>query len=49
MLAITLIVYFGVSKIHDVAEWKEKNTKYMHLIAGIIMILIGLGMLFRWF
>jgi cytochrome c biogenesis protein CcdA len=49
MLAITFIVYFGVRKVEAVAEWKERNIKYMHLIAGIIMILIGLGMLLGWF
>lgn len=49
MLAITFIVYFGVKKVDQVAEWKQRNVKYMHLIAGIIMILIGLGMLLGWF
>lgn len=49
MLAITFLVYFGVRKVDEVAEWKERNIKYMHLIAGIIMILIGLGMLLGWF
>jgi len=49
MLAITFIVYFGIKKVDEVAEWKEKNIRYMHLIAGIIMLLIGLGMLLGWF
>lgn len=49
MIIITLLVYFGIKKVNDVAEWKERNIKYMHLIAGIIMLLIGLGMLLGWF
>jgi len=49
MLAITIIVYLGVKKVDEVASWKERNIKYMHLIAGTIMILIGLGMLLGWF
>lgn len=49
MLAITFIVYFGVKKVDAVAEWKARNIKYMHLIAGIIMLLIGIGMLLGWF
>ncbi len=49
MLAITFIVYFGVRKVEAVAEWKHRNVKYMHLIAGIIMLLIGIGMLLGWF
>jgi len=49
MLAITFLVYFGVKKVDEVASWKERNIKYMHLIAGTIMILIGLGMILGWF
>lgn len=49
MIIITLLVYLGVKKVDEVAEWKERNIRYMHLIAGIIMVLIGLGMLLGWF
>jgi len=45
MLIITLIVYFGIAKIEDISGWKEKNIRYLHLTAGIIILLLGLGML----
>ncbi len=46
MLAITLIIYFGVTEVQKVGEWKQKNIKYFHLIAGIILFILGILMLF---
>ena len=46
MLAVTLIVYFGTSKVEDVKDWKDKNVRYMHLIAGVLLLAIGLLMIF---
>ena len=48
MIIITLIVYFGFTKVEDVSGWKDKNIKRLHLVAGIIMFLLGLAMLFSW-
>jgi hypothetical protein len=48
MLVITFFVYKGIAKVEDVSGWKEKNIKYLHLIAGIIMFLLGLAMFFGW-
>jgi cytochrome c biogenesis protein CcdA len=44
MLAVTIIVYIGSKKAEDVKDWKEKNVRYMHLAAGILMLLIGILM-----
>ncbi len=44
MIAVTLIVYFGSKKGEDVQDWKEKNVRYMHLIAGILLLIIGILM-----
>jgi cytochrome c biogenesis protein CcdA len=41
MLAITIAIYFGLSTVENISDWKELNIKKLHLIAGIIMILIG--------
>lgn len=43
LLGITFIIHFGFKKIDDVSGWKEKNIKNLHLIIGIIMLGIGLG------
>lgn len=45
MLIITLIVYFGFARVQDVSGWKERNIKKLHLIAGILLFLVGLGLL----
>jgi len=46
MLVITFIIYFGVTEVQKVGEWKQKNIKYFHLIAGIILLILGVLMLF---
>ncbi len=44
MLAITIIVYMGMSSIEDVSEWRENNIRYLHLIAGAIILGLGIAM-----
>ncbi len=48
MLAITLIVYFGLSKIEDIDGWKERNIRRLHLIAGTLLFLVGFSLLIGW-
>ncbi len=48
MVIITLIVYGGMSGVKDVANWKDKHIRYLHLIAGILMLLLGIAMLLGW-
>jgi hypothetical protein len=48
MLAITFIVYAGMATVENVSEWKDKNIKYLHLVAGIIISLLGIAMLLGW-
>lgn len=48
MLVISLLVYFGFSKIEDVSGWKERNIKKLHLAAGILLFLVGLFLLLGW-
>lgn len=48
MIAITLIIYFGFTTIDVVYGWRERNIKLLHLIAGIILVIIGLALLFGW-
>ncbi|MGY4884152.1 MAG: cytochrome c biogenesis CcdA family protein [Nanobdellota archaeon] len=48
MIIITLIVYWGFRRVEDVSGWKEKNIKKLHLIAGILLFLVGLGILLGW-
>jgi len=48
MVVITLIIYAGISTVEQVGGWKEKNIIYLHLIAGLILMSIGIAMLFGW-
>ena len=48
MIVITLLVYFGYTKVEDVSGWKERNIKRLHLIAGSLLFLVGLSLLMGW-
>ena len=41
LIIITTLVYFGLSKIENVGNWKDKNIRLLHLVGGLIMV--GLG------
>ncbi|MBD3361622.1 hypothetical protein GF358_02395 [Candidatus Woesearchaeota archaeon] len=44
MLIITALIYFGVTTTHKAEKWRKSQLKRLHLIAGIILILLGIGM-----
>lgn len=48
MIFIIGIVYYGFAKVEDVSGWKEKNIKKLHLIAGILLFLVGVALLMGW-
>ncbi len=48
MIAITLIIYYGIKKIDEVSGWKEKNIRILHLIAGILLFIVGFSLLIGW-
>ena len=48
MLIIVLLIFLGIFVIGEVADWKERNIKRLHLIAGILLFLVGLAILFGW-
>jgi cytochrome c biogenesis protein CcdA len=48
MLIITLVIYFGLSSVENVSGWKDRNIKYIHLAAGIIMLCVGVALLLGW-
>jgi cytochrome c biogenesis protein CcdA len=45
MIIITLITYFGFAQVDDMEGWRNRNLKKLHLVAGAIMLLIGLWLL----
>jgi cytochrome c biogenesis protein CcdA len=45
MIAITLFVYFGFMAVENISEWREKNIKKLHWIAGLILLGLGIAMI----
>jgi cytochrome c biogenesis protein CcdA/glutaredoxin len=44
MLVITCAIYFGFTSTEKAEQWRQRKLKVLHLIAGILMLLIGVGM-----
>ncbi len=47
LLVITFLMYGGFRKAEEMNEWKEKNLRKLHLIAGLIMVALGLMVVFN--
>jgi len=45
MVIITLLIYFGLTTVEEAEEWRKSKLKVLHLIAGAVMVLLGIGML----
>jgi len=41
LLIITILIYAGFTSIEKTTEWKERNIRILHLIAGVIMLALG--------
>lgn len=48
LVVITFIVYKGFTTAESVALWKEKNVRLFHLIAGLLLLGVGITMLMGW-
>ena len=48
MLAITAVCYIGFTTVENVAGWKDKNIRYLHLVAGLIILGLGFAMFLGW-
>lgn len=44
MIAITLIIYFSLTTIDKVTEFRDRKIKKIHLVEGIILIILGIAM-----
>ncbi len=45
MIGITLAIYFGIATTEKAEQWRTSKLKILHLIAGIIILMLGIGML----
>ena len=48
MLVIVGLVYYGFTRVEDVSGWKERNIRKLHLIAGMLLFLVGLALILGW-
>jgi cytochrome c biogenesis protein CcdA len=48
MMAIVGIVYLGLSGVKDVEEWKNRHITKLHLVAGVLMLFVGIALLMGW-
>lgn len=48
MFAIVGLVYFGFTQVEDVSGWKELHIRKLHLIAGILLFIVGFSLLMGW-
>jgi len=49
LILIVLLMYFGWTTVNSVEEFKERNIRNLHLLAGLIMLVLGAALLLRWF
>lgn len=42
LLLITGLIYFGYSTAEKATAWKERNLRILHLIAGLVMLSLGI-------
>lgn len=47
LVAIVLLLYLGLSKIEEMEEWRMTNIRLLHLIAGMIMTMLGVAVVLR--
>jgi thiol:disulfide interchange protein len=48
LIIITLIIYRGFKTAENISDWKERNVRTLHLIAGILLFGVGFALLIGW-
>ena len=42
MLVITFVIYYEFNSVEKVSGRKEKNIRYLHLVEGLIITILGI-------
>jgi len=48
LIIITFIIYKGFTTAENIANWRNKNIRILHLIAGLLLLSTGIAMLMGW-
>lgn len=48
LIIITLFIYKGFTTAENISQWRNRNIRIFHLIAGIILFVIGVILLIGW-
>lgn len=49
LILVAIVMYYGWSTVNKLEEFKEQNIRNFHLIAGVIMLVLGAALLMKWF
>ncbi len=41
LIILTALIYFGYASVERAIDWKERNLRLLHLLAGLMMLLLG--------
>jgi sulfite exporter TauE/SafE len=41
MLAVTVAVFLGISRLSDVKEWRDRSVRRLRLVAGLVILALG--------
>lgn len=47
LLLIIFLMYFGYSTVEKAAKWKDRNIRILHLIAGLILVGLGIWVIIQ--
>ena len=42
LIIITIAIYFGFASVEKATAWKDNNIRVLHLIAGLVMLILGI-------
>ncbi|HTY44324.1 MAG TPA: hypothetical protein VMC80_03710 [Patescibacteria group bacterium] len=48
LIIITFVIYKGFITAESVAQWRDRNVRILHLIAGILLLGVGFALLMGW-
>ncbi len=48
LVIITLFIYRGFTTAENISQWRERNIRILHLIAGLLLFFTGIALLMGW-